>query len=325
MLARESDIFLNDFFVYCESKNLSRKTIKSYDQTLRLFFIYLENEHNITDVRNTKSTHVRQYIKHLKERGKYTVVGNEGSQQINFPDHRTDHGKQIGDTTIANYLRNIKVFFNFLKEEGEIREAPTKRIENIKPKRRKKPLLSKHDLQQVLRQFDITIFHEYRTYMQMRLILDTGLRAGECCALIPADIDFRTKSMLVRNPKNHMERYVYFSHKLSRELKRWMMYRDRFSDSDFLFPTIRGTQLDVRNFEKSIRKAGIKAGVEIHPHQLRNNFAKYYLLAGGDFASLSRILGHSSIEVTQQAYLDFTDEEVGRKYQRHSPLNHLDI
>ncbi|MDZ5609276.1 hypothetical protein U2I54_19965 [Bacillus pseudomycoides] len=33
--------------------------------------------------------------------------------------------------------------------------------------------------------------------------------------------------------------------------------------------------------KKSLREAGKKVGVSIHPHQLRNNFAKYYILNGG--------------------------------------------
>jgi len=80
---------------------------------------------------------------------------------------------------------------------------------------------------------------------------------------------------------------VYFSFKLGRELKRWLKYRDRFSDSEYAFPTIRGTKQDIRNFERALRTAGERVGVKIHPHQLRNNFAKFYLLNGGDWVSLS--------------------------------------
>ena len=85
-----------------------------------------------------------------------------------------------------------------------------------------------------------------------------------------------------------------------------------------LFPTSRGTQLSVTNFGATVRRKGRKVGLDIHPHLLRNNFAKYYLIEGnGDFATLSRILGHSSVETTMKAYLDFTDKEIGRKYQKH--------
>jgi len=78
--------------------------------------------------------------------------------------------------------------------------------------------------------------------------------------------------------------------------------------------------MDIRTVESSFKKHRL-VGLDVQPHQLRNNFAKYYLLNGGDW----RILGHASVEVTQQAYLDFTDQEVNRKYQRHSPLNNLNI
>ena len=88
------------------------------------------------------------------------------------------------------------------------------------------------------------------------------------------------------------------------------------------WPTTRGIQLEVRNYERALREADARADVDIHPHQLRNNFAKYYILNGGDWFMLSRIVGHSSVEVTQKAYLDFMDEEVG---QKNSPLEFLKL
>ncbi|MFS0776048.1 tyrosine-type recombinase/integrase [Neobacillus sp. 3P2-tot-E-2] len=327
----EIEIQMDSFMLYCDSKHLSKKTLSSYEQTLKLFAMYLKDEFKITDPTKVKTAHIRHYIKYLRERGKYTVVVKEKSKQINHPDHRHDFNKQLSDTTIANYLRNIKVFFNFLHSEREIKINPVENIENIKPNRKKKALLSPEELKKVLDTFDLTIFHSYRTWLQTRLILDTGIRAGECCDLRPEVIDFKNKSILIENPKNNQQRYVYFGFKMSNDLKRWMQYRDRYSDSPYLFPTIRGTKLDVRNFERSLKQAGNKVGVNIHPHLLRNNFAKYYLLGdnngygGGDFATLSRILGHSSVDVTMKAYLDFTDQEVGRKYQKHSPLSNLDL
>ncbi|PEW44112.1 integrase [Bacillus cereus] len=317
---------IENFMLYCTSKNLSVKTLKSYEQTLKLFSAYIKNEFDISEVDKVKSAHIRHYIKYLRERGKYTVTVNEKSATVNFPHKRDDYRKPLSATTISNYIRNIKVFFNYLYEvEREIRKNPVEAIESIKPNRKKKPLLSKEELQKVMRTFDNTMFHGYRDWLITRLILDTGMRIGECLSLTPDVIDFKTKSILIENPKNNQQRYVYFSQKVSRELKNWLLYRDRYSNSFYLFPTIRGTQLEIRNFERTLRLNGKKVGVDIHPHQLRNNFAKYYLLNGGDFVTLSRILGHSSVEVTQKAYLDFTDGEIGRKYQRHSPLSHLDI
>lgn len=56
---------------------------------------------------------------------------------------------------------------------------------------------------------------------------------------------------------------------------------------------------------------------------LRNNFAKRCLMNGMDIYTLSRILGHSSVAVTEQAYLDLTDEDLGKRYQHYSPVGAL--
>lgn len=318
---------IDNFMLYCTSKDLSRKTLGSYEQTLKLFAAYLQNEYGIEEVSKVKSGHIRQYIKYLRERGKYTVVGREESKKVNHPYNRGDYGKTISATTIANYLRNIKVFFNYLhKVEREIPKNPTEGIANIKPERKVKKTLTEDEIRAVLKQFNTTTYHGYRNYVITKLLLDTGMRVGECLSLYPEDVDIRYRSIHVkRDTKSNKERYVYFSHKFALELKSWFRYRDRYTSSPYLFPTTRGTRLEVRNYERALRQAGERANVQIAPHQLRNNFAKYYILNNGDWFSLCRILGHSSVEVTQQAYLDFTDDEIGKKYQKHSPIAHMDI
>ena len=324
-MVTDFELQIDNFMLYCDSKALTRKTKASYEQSLRLFAKYLEDVHGISDVKDVKTAHIRAYIKFLQERGKYTVMTNEKSKEINHPQNRTDYRKPISDTTIANYLRNIKVFFNFLKADNEISVNPAEKVQNIKPKRKQKKLLSRDEIKRVLDSLDTTTFHGYRQWVMIRLMLDTGIRAGECVNLRPEDVNFKARTILIRNPKNHRERYVFLSNKMADDLKRWLRFRDRFSDSEYLFPTVRGTKLDVSNFERSLKKLGKSVGVDIQAHQLRNNFAKYYLLNGGDFVTLSRILGHSSVDVTMKAYLDFTTSEVARKYQRHSPLNNLNL
>jgi integrase/recombinase XerD len=64
------------------------KTLTSYEQTLKLFVLYLKKEFQIEEAKKVQSGHMRQYIKHLRERGKYTVVNKEESKQYNHPEHR---------------------------------------------------------------------------------------------------------------------------------------------------------------------------------------------------------------------------------------------
>ena len=44
---------------------------------------------------------------------------------------------------------------------------------------------------------------------------------------------------------------------------------------------------------------------------------------GGDIYTLSKILGHSSVTVTEECYLDLNDEDIRKCYQRYSPLANL--
>ena len=44
---------------------------------------------------------------------------------------------------------------------------------------------------------------------------------------------------------------------------------------------------------------------------------------GMDIYTLSRLLGHSSVTVTEEAYLDLTDNDIGQRYQHFSPVNSM--
>lgn len=83
-------------------------------------------------------------------------------------------------------------------------------------------------------------------------------------------------------------------------------------ESDYLFPVKEhGGSIGVGNFEGNFRKYIARAGLneQYTPHCLRNNFAKRCLMNGMDIYTLSKILGHSSVTVTEQAYLDINDDD----------------
>ena len=320
MKLSELEFYLEDFLLHCESKNLSKRTISSYEQTIKLFLIYLKEEHKVEDPDRVKAAHIRQYVKYVQERGKYTVVGNEKSRGINYPENRTDFKKTVSNVTINNYIRNIKVFFNYLHKEGELRKNPVHTIETIKTERKQKTGISEDEFRDLIAQFDYTKFHGYRNKIITMLLQDTGQRIGECLALEVDNIDFKHRMILVTKTKGRAERYVYFSQQMARALRHYIKYKDRYTSSNLLFPTTKNTELAVHSFEKQLKQAGERIGLSVHPHQLRNNFARHFLLNGGDIYTLSRILGHSSVTVTEAAYVDFTREEISKQYQKHSPL-----
>ncbi|RJG24065.1 hypothetical protein DQX05_11565 [Paenibacillus thiaminolyticus] len=81
-----------------------------------------------------KKGHIRQYLSYVQARGKYTVVSRERTAQINFPQNVVG----VSTVTINNYICNIKVFFNWLKGDGELQKNPVDNIKQIKTIRRQK-------------------------------------------------------------------------------------------------------------------------------------------------------------------------------------------
>ena len=104
---------IEDYLVYCKTKGLASKTIKSYEQSLRLFVKYCEDEHKIEMAQKVTKKVIVEYLAYVRDRGKYTVVAEELSRKTNNPQVRTDLGKRVSVTTVNNYLRNIKDFYTY--------------------------------------------------------------------------------------------------------------------------------------------------------------------------------------------------------------------
>ena len=309
------------------TKDFQKKTYGSYEQSLRLLVIYLKEKFAITKTEQVKEKHLKDYIDNLKERGKYTVVYNERTKKTNNPQNRGDFGKKVSSVTINNYIRNMRVYFNYMYGNRMIKVNPVNKIKTIKTPRKVKEYLEDDMFTRLLKCFDLSKFHEYRDYVITQLIFDTGMRLGECLAIRDVtDINFNDRSIFLpaNNTKGKKDRYVFFSMQMATELRRWLQYRDRYKDSEYCFCTTRGSKLEVRSFESNFTNYGNRIGKkEIHPHMLRNNFAKRFLMNGGDIYTLSKILGHSSIKVTEECYLDLENEDLRKQYQRYSPLMNL--
>ena len=68
---------------YCQSKQLRPKTMASYEQTLKLFARWMEEEKRIARAEDVTEQHVREYIIDLQKRGKYTFCFDDRSMKLN--------------------------------------------------------------------------------------------------------------------------------------------------------------------------------------------------------------------------------------------------
>jgi integrase/recombinase XerD len=320
------DYDVDDFMDYCRSQQLRPKTLFSYEQTLRIFARYMVDICKVTSASETKEVHIRDYVKYLEFRGKYTVVAQDNSKTSNNPYNRKDTGKPIGKSTINNYLRNIKVFYNYLYQNHLIKTNPVSRVKQLSNHRKPLNYISDEEFFRLIKSFDNSKFHEFRDCTIIYLLFDTGMRISETLSIKLEDVDLAKKTIFLPadNTKGDKNRVVFFSQEMTKNLKRWLAFKDRYRDSDFLFCTNKGNSLHVNNFEKNFRDYAERVGLKnVHPHVLRNNFAKRFLMNGGSIYALSRILGHSSVVVTEKAYLDLNDEDLRQKYIPYSPLEQI--
>ena len=103
---------IDEYMIFCRSRQLREKTMSSYEQALRLFEKWCMEAMNIDDVLDITESVIRRYINDIQERGKYTFYANDKTKDINFPDRRRDFQKPVSNATINNYIRNLRAFFN---------------------------------------------------------------------------------------------------------------------------------------------------------------------------------------------------------------------
>ena len=94
---------IDEYMLYCQSKQLSEKTMESYEQTLHLFERWCGEEMLIENVTEITEGFIRRYINDLQTRGKYMVCCNDGTKKMNCPERRRDFRQPVSVTTIKDY------------------------------------------------------------------------------------------------------------------------------------------------------------------------------------------------------------------------------
>jgi hypothetical protein len=69
-------------------------------------------------------------------------------------------------------------------------------------------------------------------------------------------------------------------------------------------------------YKQAVERAGLDTKLRFH--DLRHTFASHWVLDGGDIFRLSKILGHSSVVVTQKFYAHLAPEAWEQDYGRVS-------
>lgn len=137
----------------------------------------------------------------------------------------------------------------------------------------------------------------------LALLVETGLRLGELCALRIADVELgsaRRHSRARITGKGQKERWVYFGGTCTRALMRYVQQERPATACDRVFLSIRGRGISPGAVEGMVKRVGVAAGirgVRLSPHTLRHSFATWYLRKyPGRLEQLRQLLGHATLQ-----------------------------
>ena len=114
---KDFDFYIDEYMYNCKSRRLRKRTMDSYEQTLRLFERWAQEVVQIEDPEKVTEQTIRRYISDLQDRGKYSFYANEERVATNCPYRRRDYRQPVSDTTINNYIRNLKAFFTWFAND----------------------------------------------------------------------------------------------------------------------------------------------------------------------------------------------------------------
>ncbi|MDQ6771636.1 MAG: tyrosine-type recombinase/integrase [Candidatus Dormibacteraeota bacterium] len=276
---------VEDYLADCRARGLSPKTIKdAYAYPLRDVLLPWCERIGIIEVTGLDARALNRLTSELLERG-----GRRGP---------------LSRYTIDTYVRNINLFLGWCRREGLL--DGTVRAQAPKLPRRVLDVLSAHELDRLE-----DVARSERDKLIVRLLADTGMRAGELLQLREADLVDQGRDRFLRlRGKGAKERLVPVQPQLYRRLQRLDRARPSDARGDTIFISLTRRPggafqpLTISGLDQLIRGLGERAGLQkrVYPHLLRHSFATRMLNRGMDPITLSRILGHSSLVMIQRTY-----------------------
>jgi len=300
---------IRGYLLNCRSQNLSPHTIDGYRMFLRNFAWYCVRN-DFPHPQKITTSHLQNFLWYLGSESHRWNSTSPAAQRI------------VSSTTVNDYFRALRTFFKWLEKEAFVLDNPFKRLKAPKVDKKIIQALTTSEIEQLFKTCSGTTMLEHRNRAILSIFLDTGLRVSEMTALIIKDVNMEDGSILVRRGKGGKQRIVRIGNRAQKTLWRYVtLYRK--GNGNRLFLNRDGEPLELIGMKILIKRMGLKAGIKLHPHQLRHTFAISFLRAGGDVFSLQYLLGHSTLNMTQRYLQSLNAEDAANAHRKFSPLDNM--
>ncbi len=154
------------------------------------------------------------------------------------------------------------------------------------------------------------------------ILVDCGLRLGELLHIKMADINMEQQLMRVDGKTG--ERVVRYGKTTWKALKRYLKLRNKVNGhNDRLWLTKKGITLKDSSVETLFIKLRKRTGIYVHPHLLRHTFATMWLKNGGESLMLQRLLGHTTLMMTNRYCQAVGCYDAVESHKKYSPVDRL--
>ena len=278
-------------------RNVSTHTMDAYKRDINQYLMYLDDL-DIKTLSDVKSTHIRDYIRLLSDRG-------------------------MAPASISRIISSIRTYYRFLSSENILDENPVLLINNPKLPKKLPDVLSEKEISLIINAIQESSQFYQRDKAIIELLYSCGIRVTELCNLEMSNL-FIDEDLIRVMGKGNKERLLplgvrskkylddYIKHSRNSHIKK--------SGSSFVFVSRNGNQLTRAMINIILNKwtqvSGLKKSVS--PHKLRHSFATHLLEGGADLRFVQALLGHSDISTTQ-IYTHTDKHYLKEVYKIHHP------
>lgn len=292
------ELAVKEFLKEIEIRKYTPKTIKGYRNNLSLFLRFCE-EQGAVEVEDVCYPIIKQFMEYLTRRG------NKG-------------------TYINSLLKVVKSFVTYCYNEGYGGFNTRHKFVWAKED---KPIVRAFKPEHIKMMLDSCRGRDLlslRDKAILTMFIETGIRCWELCCIKKEDVH---EDFIIINGKNHKQRVSPITAPLSKAMIKYEVARDdyyKYKPCEYYFVSFHGYQLTNSAVEHIVKRhcEGIE-GIRLSPHTLRHTFAQQHIKMGTDLYTISRLLGHESIGITQTYLNSLRDEEVIEIAKHRSVLSSL--
>jgi integrase/recombinase XerC len=278
-------------------KRYSPHTVRSYQDDLCQFFLFLNKSFGDIPVKDIIPAYVRSWLASLKE-------------------------ENLTARSINRKLSTLKSFFKYQVRTGELEQTPMTNVIAPKAGKRLPSFIPETDLAALLHTLRFSEdWKGLNAKMLLSLFYFTGMRLSELINLKERQID-KSKRVIKILGKGNKERIVPVSPELLKMIDEYIDAKKKEYEltDEYLLVTEKGKRmypkyayLLTRHYLSTIKTLEKKS-----PHTLRHTFATHLTNHGANLNAVKELLGHASLASTQ-VYTHNTIEKLKEVYKKAHP------